>query len=80
MASQGEIYSIIVPAQSAVTSAHTYSEIYGGSAGCSIVINGETIAIGAGSSLHIWVRSVSGGTGCYLLGENNDVYNPALVL
>jgi len=69
-----DIHSIIVPAQSAILSAHTYTEVYGGSAGCVIAINGVTVNIGATSNLGIAVRTVSGGTGCYLLGENNDVY------
>jgi hypothetical protein len=69
-----DIHSIIVPAQSPVLSAHTYSEIYGGSAGCTIVINGVTVSMGAQSTIGVAIRSVSGGTGCYLLGENQDVY------
>jgi hypothetical protein len=35
-----DIHSIIVPAENPNMSAHTYTEIYGGSAGCNIVING----------------------------------------
>ena len=69
-----DIHSIIVPAQSPVLSAHTYTEVYGGSAGCTIVINGVTVSVGAQSNIGIAVRSVSGGTGCYLLGENQNVY------
>lgn len=69
-----DIHSIIVPAQSPNMTGHTYSEIYGGSAGCTVVVNGVTIAIGASSNLPIWVRTISGGTGCFLLGENKDVY------
>jgi hypothetical protein len=69
-----DIHSIIVPAQSPNLSAHTYTEIFGGSAGCSIVVNGVTINIGATSNLGLAIRTVSGGTGCYLLGENKDVY------
>lgn len=73
MAKINDIHSIIVPADSPVLSAHTYSEIYGGSAGCTIVVNGVSVSVGLGSSIPIWVRTVSGGTGCYLLGENKDV-------
>jgi hypothetical protein len=69
-----DIHSIIVPAQSPNLTAHTYTEIYGGSAGCVIVINGVTVNVGAQSNLGLSVRTVSGGTGCYLLGENKDVY------
>lgn len=68
------IHSIIVPAQNANLTAHTYSEIYGGSAGCSVTLNGQSVNIGAASSIDIWVREISGGTGCFLLGENKDVY------
>ena len=68
------IYTIVVPAQSPVFSAHTYSEIYGGVSGCTATINGTTMTIGGASSLSILVRSISGGTGCFLLGDNNDVY------
>jgi hypothetical protein len=70
-----EVHSIIVPAQSANFSAHTYTEIYGGTAGCpSVVINGVTVAVGASSSIFVNIRSISSGTGCFLLGENKDVY------
>ena len=68
-----DIHSIIVPAQSPNLTAHTYTEVFGGSAGCTIVINDVTVNVGASSSLAIWVRSVSGGTGCYLLGEIKNV-------
>lgn len=80
MANKSEIYSIVVPAQSPNLTAHTYSEIYGGSAGCSIVVNGVTVSMGAASNINVWVRTVSGGTGCYLLGENQNVYNPGTLL
>jgi hypothetical protein len=73
MAKISDIHSIIVPAESPVFSAHTYTEIYGGSAGCTININGTVVAVASSSNLAIWVRSVSGGTGCYLLGDNQDV-------
>ena len=69
-----DIHSIIVPAQSPNLSAHTYTEIYGGSAGCTIVINGVTVNVANSSNIAITIRSVSGGTGCWLLGENKDVY------
>lgn len=68
------IHSIIVPAQNANLTAHTYTEIYGGSAGCTMTLNGQSISIGAASSIDIWVRTISGGTGCFLLGENQDVF------
>ena len=68
-----DIYTIIVPAQSPVFSSHTYTEVYGGGAGCSANINGVSVSVGASSTLSIWVKSISGGTGCYLLGDPNDV-------
>lgn len=74
MAKINDIHSIIVPADAPVFSAHTYTEIYGGSAGCSVVLNGTTVAMGAASSISVWVRTISGGAGCFLLGEDNDVF------
>lgn len=68
-----DVHSIIVPAQSPVFSAHTYTEIYGGSAGCTANINGTVVSIGSQSSISIGIRSISGGTGCFLLGENQNV-------
>ncbi len=73
MAKINDIHSIIVPAQNANLTAHTYTEIYGGSAGCTVVLNGSTVVMGSSSSIALWVRSISGGTGCYLLGENQNV-------
>jgi len=72
------VYSIIVPAQSPVFSAHTYSEVYGGSAGCSAIINGTSINIGASSTISLLVNTISGGTGCFLLGDNNNVYQGSI--
>jgi hypothetical protein len=69
-----DINSIIVSADAPVFSAHTYAEIYGGSAGCVINVNGTVVNIGAASSIKILVSTVSGGTGCYLLGDKNNVY------
>jgi hypothetical protein len=54
-------------------SAHTYTEIYGGSAGCNIVINGVTVSIGQ-SNVAVWVRSVRVELDV-TLGENKDVFN-----
>ena len=73
MAKINDIHSIIVPANAPVFSAHTYTEIYGGSAGCTAVVNGTSVAMGAASSISIWVRTISGGAGCFLLGEDNNV-------
>jgi hypothetical protein len=73
MSKINDVYSVIVPAQSPILSAHTYTQIYGGSAGCSVTINGSTVSIGASSSIDIKINSISGGTGCFLLGDNRDV-------
>jgi len=73
MARNNDVYSIIVQAQSPVFSAHTYTEIYGGTDGCNVVINGTLVEVAPSSSLSIAIRTVSGGTGCYLLGDFNDV-------
>jgi len=75
-----DIHSIIVPAASANFSAHNYTEIYAG-ADTTIGVNGIPITMGNGSSIKIKVRSVSGGTNCFLLGENiNNTYdNPRLL-
>jgi len=69
-----DIHSIIVAAQNANLTAHTYTEVYGGTGGCTIVINGVTVNVADSSTIGIGIKSVSGGTGCYLLGENVDVY------
>jgi hypothetical protein len=74
MPKNNDVYSIIVPAQSPNFTAHTYSSIYGGSAGCTAIINGVSVSVGATSSIDIYVRSISATTGCFLLGDNQDVY------
>ncbi len=74
MANSSDIYSVLVPATAPVFTAHTYSEIYGGGAGCTVNVNGVDLSMAAGSTLNLWIRSISGGTGCFLLGENNDFY------
>ncbi len=75
MAKINDIHSIIVPAQSPNFTAHTYTEIYGGTSGCTITLNGVSVAVASSSNISVWVRSVGSGTGtgCYLLGENKDV-------
>lgn len=73
MANISDIHSIIVSADSPVFSSHTYNEVYGGTAGCTVVLNGTTVDVAASSNIKIWVRNISGGTGCYLLGENQNV-------
>jgi hypothetical protein len=74
MPKNNDVYSIIVPAQTPNLTAHTYSTIYGGSAGCTAIINGISVSVGASSSFDLRINSISATTGCYLLGENKDVY------
>lgn len=74
MANINDINTIIVSATSANLSAHTYTEIYGGSAGCTATINGVSVNIAAGSNLYIVINSITGGSGCYLLGEKINVF------
>lgn len=75
MAKINEVHSIIVPADSPNLTAHTYTEIYGGGSGCTIVINGQSVTMGASSSIFVAINTVSGGSGCYLLGVKKDVVN-----
>jgi hypothetical protein len=67
------IHSIIVPAENPNMSAHTHTEIYGGSAGCNIVINGVTVSIG--QSTNVAVQEVLWWNWMLPLGENKDVFN-----
>jgi hypothetical protein len=69
-----DIHSIIVPAQNANLTAHTYTEIYGGATGCTMTLNGSSVTIGGSSSICVKVRTISGGVGCYLLGDKKDVF------
>lgn len=81
MAKIDDLHSIIVAAANVNLTAHSYTEIYGGSAGCTCMVNDTVgVAIGAGSSLSIWVRSFSGGTGCFLMGENKNVTQGSLII
>ena len=80
MAKINDVYSVIVLAQNANLTAHTYTEIYGGSVGCSITVNTTSVNIGPSSSISIIINSVSGGVGCYLLGDNKDVYQGSIML
>ncbi len=74
MAKINDVHSIIVLATAPDFSAHTYTEIYGGSAGCTATVNGTAVDIGAASSLFININSISGGAGCFLLGNKSNVY------
>ena len=73
MAKINEVHSVMVAAGDADLNNHRYTEVYGGSAGCTITLNGTSVLIGGSSSVFITVRSVSGGSGCFLLGVNKDV-------
>lgn len=69
-----DIHSIIIAAENANLTAHTYTEIYGGTSGCTITVNGVSVDVASSSNIPINVRTVSGGVGCWLLGENKDVF------
>jgi hypothetical protein len=73
MANITDVHSIIVSADAPNLTAHTYNEIYGGASGCTMVLNGVTVIMAAQSNIKIWVRTISGGSGCYLLGEKQNV-------
>jgi len=74
MAKIYDVHSVIVPVANANLTGHCYTEIYGGSGGCTITVNGTTVVMGSSSSIFITVNSVSGGSGCYLLGSHRDVF------
>jgi len=75
MAKINEVHSVFVPAESPNLTAHTYTEIYGGSTGCTMTVNGKVLNMGGSSSIFLAVNSISGGVGCYLLGVEKDVVN-----
>ena len=79
MANFNDTYSIIVGAADFSTG-HTYNAIYGGSAGCTIVINGVSVDIGPSSKINMNIQTITGGAGCYLLGENKNVGTGSLLL
>lgn len=79
MAVNNQTYSLIIPAASANFTAHTYTQIYA-SAAATPTVNGQAIAMAAGSTLNLRIRSVSGGTNCYLLGEMASVYSDTTIL
>lgn len=68
-----DVHTIIVAAQNAVLSAYTFTEIFGGTGGCVVNVNGVVVNVPESSNVPIQIRTISGGTGCYLLGENKDV-------
>jgi len=75
MAKINEVHSVIVTPANANFTGHSYTEIYGGAAGCTININGTAFSMGSSSSIFLTVNSVSGGTGCFLLGSNREVFD-----
>lgn len=54
-------FDVIAPAESPQLSAHTYTGIYGGSAGCNITIGNKKILIPAGKTIHTPISTISGG-------------------
>jgi hypothetical protein len=79
MANLNDTHSIIVAAANANFSAHSYTEVYAGAA-ATPTINGVAVTMGAGSSISLWVRSISATANVYLLGENMDVYQGSILL
>lgn len=75
MASNNDINNFIIPAQNANAYNLVYTSVDGGSTGCNININGVDVQMGSGSTIDILVRTVRGGTGCYLYGDYPDAYN-----
>lgn len=75
MAKINDVHSVIVTPANANLTGHSYTEVYGGPAGCTININGTTFSMGGSSSIFITINSVSGGTGCYLLGSHREVFD-----
>lgn len=74
MAKINEVHSIIVKAENADLINYSYTEIYGGPTGCTMTLNGiPDVQMGGSSSVFIWVKSISGGVGCYLLGTESNV-------
>jgi hypothetical protein len=74
MAKINNIHSFVVAAEEANLTTQRYTEIIGGAIGCTITINGVEVEVGPQSNILISVRTLSGGVGCYLGGENIDVY------
>jgi hypothetical protein len=74
MAKINEVHSIIIKAENANLSTHTFTEVYGGPTGCTMTLNGvSNIQMGGSSSIYVLVNSISGGVGCYLLGNDANV-------
>lgn len=74
MANINDIHTIVVSADAPNFTAHTYTQISGGLTGCTAVINEVYVNVAAQSRFKLWIKSISGGTGCFLFGENQDVF------
>jgi hypothetical protein len=79
MAHINDIHSIIVAAANANFTAHTYTQVYAGAA-ATPTINGIAVTMGAGSTIALWVKSISATANVYLLGENQDVTQGSILL
>lgn len=73
MSKFNDVHTVVVLAENANLNDHTYTEIYSGSIGCSMVVNGVSVDMGANSNISIWVKTISGGAGCLLYGVMKDV-------
>ena len=65
--------TIITTAANANVTAHTYTVVYAASAQ-SPVINGQTIPMGAGSSINILVKSISSTADVSLTGHPTNTF------
>jgi len=74
MSSFDGYFPIIHTASGATPECYIYLKVYGGTGGGSAIINNLPINIGAGSTIDITVKSITGVTGnVYLLGMKKNV-------
>jgi hypothetical protein len=67
-------FPIIHAASGATPECYAYLKVYGGTGGGSAIINGLPINVGAGSTIDITVKTITGATGnVYLLGMSRNV-------
>ena len=66
-------FDIVDKAETPNFDLNKYGAIYGGSAGCSVTLNKTDLEIAPGSIVVLNVKTISGGSGCYLLGVRLDV-------
>ena len=59
MARLNDLHSVIVSADSPNLTAHTYTEVFGGTPGCTIVLNGTLVQIAATSNIAMLINTVS---------------------